>query len=111
MLALRAAGSGVARRREALEHIGSYGFHANAVEAAERPALRDRLRAVATAVGTAYGRYARENREQEGLELLRSAGLYRMRAATFLGYRVIATAFVALFWFWIISAAGGGGLK
>ena len=111
MLVLRAAGSTAVRRRQALEHIGSYGFNASAVGDAQRPRLRDRLSSVATAVGATYARYVRKDREQEILELLRSAGLYRMRVATFLGYRVMATVGVALFWLWLVSAAGGSGFR
>jgi tight adherence protein C len=111
LLLLRATGAATARRREALEHIGAYGFNAEAVAEDPRPQLRDRLAGLATTVGDVYKRYASAEREAEIGELLRSAGLYRMRVTTFLGYRILATASMAAFWLWLVAAAGGGGAK
>ncbi|HEX9141419.1 MAG TPA: type II secretion system F family protein, partial [Gaiellaceae bacterium] len=50
-------------------------------------------------------------REREIRELLRSAGLYRMRVTTFLGYRVLASVSAAVFWLWLLGAAGGSGAR
>jgi len=109
LLVLRAAGAADPQRRQALAHIGAYGFNAEAVDAA-RPEARARLSALATMVGNIYSRYSRTDREREIRELLRSAGLYRMRVTTFLGYRVLATFGTSLFLLWLISAMGGGGV-
>jgi tight adherence protein C len=111
LLVLRAGGATDPQHRQALEHIGAYGFNADVVGDASRPQARERLASLATSVGDIYSRYARTDREREIRELLRSAGLYRMRVATFLGYRVLATICAALFWFWLVSSAGGGGVQ
>src|SRR5262249_45130387 len=71
LLALRVAGASDTRRREALEHIDSYGFSATAATAdAAHPATSERLASFATAVGGIYSRYARTDREREIRELL-----------------------------------------
>jgi tight adherence protein C len=111
LLVLRAAGAASARRREALEHIGAYGFNAEVVAEEPRPQARERLASLATTVGGLYGRYVPAQRESEIRELLRSAGLYRMRVATFVGYRVLATVAMAVFWLWLVGTAGGGGVQ
>jgi tight adherence protein C len=109
-LALRVAGSADSRRRESLDHIGAYGFNAATSSAtAPKPVKSERLAAFATAVGGIYSRYARTDREREIRELLRSAGLYRMRVSTFLGYRVLSSLGTALFLLWLLGVAGGGG--
>jgi tight adherence protein C len=111
MLALRLAGAAHSRRREALDHIDAYGF--SAATAAALPAgtaTSDRLARFATAVGGIYSRYARTDREREIRELLRSAGLYRMRVSTFLGYRVLSSLGTALFLVWLLGVVGGGGV-
>ena len=111
VLGLRAGGIADPQRRQALDHIGAYGFNATAVADGSSPDSRRRLASLATTVGAIYSRYARTDREVEIRALLRSAGLYRMRVATFVGYRVLFTAFIVLFWLWLIAAAGGGGAK
>jgi tight adherence protein C len=110
LLVLRAGGLADPSRRQALEHIGAYGFNADAASEAPRRQAREWLASLATAVGDLYGRYGRRDREREIRELLRSAGLYRMRVATFLGYRVLAALGAALFWLWLVTSAGGSGL-
>lgn len=107
ILVLRVAGTGGSRRREALEHIGAYGFSA---ATAPVPVKGEKLAALATAVGRIYSRYAREDRERGIRELLRSAGLYRMRVSTFLGYRVLSSVGTALFLVWLLGVVGGGGV-
>jgi tight adherence protein C len=111
LLVLRTIGAASARRREALGHIGAYGFNAQAVTDEPRPQVRDRLSSLATAVGGLYGRFVPAGREREIHELLRSAGLYRMRVSTFVGYRVLAAVGMGAFWLWLVGAAGGGGVK
>jgi tight adherence protein C len=110
LLVLRAGGPADPSRRQALEHIGAYGFNADAVSESPRRQAREWLAPLATAVGDLYGRYGRRDREREIRELLRSAGLYRMRVATFLGYRVLAALGAALFSLWLVTSAGGSGL-
>lgn len=111
VLGLRAGGFADPQRRQALDHIGSYGFNATAVADGSSPDARRRLASLATAVGAIYSRYARTDHELEIRALLRSAGLYRMRVATFIGYRVLATVSMVLFVLWLVAAAGGGGAK
>ncbi len=92
------------RGQQTLKHIGAYGFHAAARTGPLAP--RERLNKFADTLGVIYSRYAREDRERQVLELLRSAGLYRMRPVTFLGYRVIVTMVSVIFWLWLLSVAG-----
>src|SRR5919112_260721 len=103
-LGLRAYLGDAARGQETMQHIGSYGF------APRRMALplgrRERLNRSAETLGALYSRYAGTAREQAVLELLHSAGLYRMRAVTFFGYRVLATLVTAVFWLWMLSISG-----
>jgi tight adherence protein C len=110
LLFLRAAGAATARRRETLEHIGAYGFNAKVMAEERGPEARQRLTSLATAIGGLCDRYVPARAQREIGELLRSAGLYRMRVATFIGYRVLATAGMALFWLWLVAALGGGGV-
>jgi len=111
VLVLRAGGAADPRRRQALDHIGAYGFNAEVVSDESRPQARDRLASLATTVGGLYSRYARTGREREIQLLLRAAGLYRMRVTTFLGYRVLITGCTALFWLWLMTSAGAGPVK
>jgi tight adherence protein C len=111
LLILRAGGAADPSRRQALDHIGAYGFNAEVVSAEPRPQARDRLASLATTIGDFYSRNARTGRELEIRVLLRSAGLYRMRVTTFLGYRVLLTGCTALFWLWLMTSAGAGAVK
>lgn len=111
LLVLRAAGAGDPRRRQALQHIGAYGFNADAPMEESRARAVERLASLATVVGDFYSRRSSGEREREIRELLRSAGLYRMRVTTFLGYRVLASVSAAVFWLWLMGAAGGSGAR
>src|SRR4051794_27144487 len=104
VLGLRAASLDAARGQETLEHIGAYGF--NARPSASPGKAKERLTRLADAMGTVYRRYASNEREREVRDLLRSAGMYRMRPITFLGYRLLITLGVAVFWLWILSVSG-----
>lgn len=109
-LLLKAGGFPDSRRGQALEHISGYGFGVPIDSAGV--AGRDggeKLAALATIVGDVYSRYARGDREREIRELLRSAGLYRMRVTTFLGYRVLSAVGAGLLLLWLLGAAGGSG--
>jgi len=102
-LLLRAYAGESARGQQNLRHIGAYGFMREKVHGSAR---RERFNRTVDSLGTLYGRYAGEDRERQVLELLRSAGLYRMRPVTFFGYRVIGTAGTALFWLWLLGVFG-----
>jgi tight adherence protein C len=103
-LAFRAQAGNALRGQETLTNISAYGF--NADERNSAVTGRDRLNRLADTLGAIYSRRAGEERERQVLELLRSAGLYRMRPVTFIGYRVLATLSLSLFLLWFLSAAG-----
>ena len=105
-LGLRAYISDATRGAETLKHIGSYGFAAE--RAVTAPRRRESLNQIVESLGNLYTRYAGDERERRIIELLRSAGLYRMRAVTFFGYRVLATISSGLFWLWLLGAGGAG---
>src|SRR4029078_4545312 len=94
-LAFRAQAGDAARGQETITNIGAYGFNADKRKSALTG--RDRLNKLADTLGEIYSRRAGEERERQTLELLRSAGLYRMRPVTFVGYRVLATVSLSLF--------------
>jgi tight adherence protein C len=103
-LAFRAQAGDAIRGQETITNIGSYGFKADERQSAATG--RERLTRLADTLGEIYSRHAGEDREKQVLELLRSAGLYRMRPVTFVGYRVLATLGLSLFLLWFLSAAG-----
>jgi tight adherence protein C len=103
-LVFRAQAGGAIRGRETLTNIKAYGF--NPAGRPSHPSGRDRLNRLADTLGEIYSRRAGEDRERQVLELLRSAGLYRMRPVTFVGYRVLATLGISLILLWFLSAAG-----
>jgi tight adherence protein C len=81
------------RRHETLSQIASYGFR-GAVPVAEADAPTRSLRALVDGLARMSGRVAASRAGAERLRevraLLRSAGVYRLDAETFLGYRVLA---------------------
>jgi tight adherence protein C len=103
-LAFRAQAGDSVRGQETITNISRYGFKAD--EKASATTGRERLNRLADTLGEIYSRHAGEDRERQVLELLRSAGLYRMRPVTFVGYRVLATLGLSLFLLWFLSAAG-----
>jgi tight adherence protein C len=110
-LTARTLAFGQARRRETLAQIDAYGFSGTGVVARERPALRELANRIATFVGTfALGRLD-GRRERELLALLRSAGYYRTRPATFLGYRIAVATILPLVWLLLAVNAGSLGLR
>ena len=104
-LGLRAYFGEAARTQGTIQNIGSYGFRARDRAHVRHPS-RDKLNEIVETLGRMYTRSAGEEREKELVELLRSAGLYRMRAVTFFGYRALGTIVTALFWLWLLSVAG-----
>lgn len=105
-LTLRAVGVQSARGRQTLEHIGAYGFNAEAPDGPTGLRTREWLSRLAATMGSLYSRYASDGRERETRDLLRSAGLYRIRPVTFFGYRMLATAGLVLFFLWLLSLGG-----
>jgi tight adherence protein C len=103
-LGLRATVFGARRSRETLEHIGVYGFDVRRHGSHVPP--RERLTRLVDVMGELYRRRAGDEREREVRDLLRAAGMYRMRPVTFLGYRVLTCLVSGLFWLWILGAAG-----
>jgi tight adherence protein C len=103
-LAFRARAGDTLRGQETLTNISAYGF--NADDGPSGITGRDHLNRLADTLGEIYSRHAGEDRERQVLELLRSAGLYRMRPVTFVGYRVLATLSLSLVLLWFLSAAG-----
>jgi tight adherence protein C len=103
-LGLRATAFGAARSRETLGNIDVYGFATRSRRVGV--GRRELLTKVADAMGALYSRHTTEEREQEVRELLRAAGMYRMEPVTFLGYRLLCTTALPLFWLWLLGAAG-----
>ena len=101
---LRATAFGATRSRETLGNIDVYGFDTRSRKA--RVGRREVLTNIADAMGALYSRHTSEEREREVRELLRAAGMYRMEPVTFLGYRLLSTTALPLFWLWLLGAAG-----
>ena len=57
VLVLRAGGIGDPHRKQALEHIGAYGFNADVAQGGPGPTPRQRLSSFATAIGETYVRF------------------------------------------------------
>jgi tight adherence protein C len=109
--AVRAAGAGRVRRRQAFEQIGAYGFNAvTTAPTVERRDLKEAVRRIATAFGTLVTRRVGTDRERELRDLLRAAGFHRVSVTTFLGYRLLVTIFFPLLWLWL-AAVGGFGIR
>lgn len=104
-LGLRAYLGETARAQGTLNNISSYGFGSRQ-RSRRQGRSREHVNEIAETLGRMYTRFAGTEREKELVELLRSAGLYRMRAVTFFGYRAMLTIATALFWLWLLSVAG-----
>lgn len=94
------------RKRETLAQIEAYGFGAAAPVAAPRPTLKDRLDALAGAVGTPFARSMRTEKRDELRRLIRGAGFYRLSVETLVGYRVLGAAALPALWLWLATASG-----
>ena len=106
-MATRALAFGQLRRRETLANIDLYGFADPSTAPRQRPNLRRVIHRAATGIGTlALNRFGDAHRANIRA-LLRGAGYYRTTPETFLGYRIIATAGLPLFWLALIVNAGG----
>jgi tight adherence protein C len=109
-LTARTLAFGQVRRRGTLAKIDAYGFSGTAV-ASERPPLRETADRLATRIGTLVLRHLGSARERKLQTLLRSAGHYRTRPATFLGYRVVVAVLLPLMWLLLALNAGSLGLR
>lgn len=109
-LTARTVAFGQVRRRDTLAKIDSYGFSSTGVPA-ERPPLRETADRLATTIGTLGLRHLGAARERRLLTLLRSAGHYRTRPATFLGYRILVAFALPLLWLLLALNAGSLGIR
>lgn len=108
--AVRAVAIGGIRRRNTLAQIASYGFTGTIVasdQAPERRGLRAVVDSLATALGTLAVRRFASLHEQDVRTQLRTAGLYHVRAETFVGYRLLAAGFVPALWLLLSLTSGG----
>jgi len=109
-LTARTVAFGQVRRRDTLAKIDAYGF-TTAGAPAERPPLRETADRLATSVGTLVLRRLDSARERKLQTLLRSAGHYRTRPATFMGYRVAVAVMLPLVWLLLALNAGSLGVR
>jgi tight adherence protein C len=111
-LTARALALGTVRREETFAQIANYGFsnRVMARELAEPTGLRPAVDRLAKLVGAIALRSMSARYEGDLRAVLRSAGLYRTEAATFLGYRVLA-ALVLPFLLLMLQSSGGLGVR
>jgi tight adherence protein C len=105
-LAVRAVAMPRLSAAERLGQIDAYGFEVAKDQAGTQRAPRFAIKILAERIGRAAA--TRFNRFDEGAlrRQLMSAGLYTTTPTTFLGYRIMATVFLPLF-FLLFAAAGG----
>jgi tight adherence protein C len=109
-LAVRSLAFEQIRRRATLAQIDAYGFTSTGAPARERPALRESADRIATLIGAVALR-GNEARERKLVALLRRAGYYRTKPATFLGYRIAVATILPLLWLLLALNAGSLGLR
>lgn len=87
-----------------LADIEAYGF-VKPTAPADKPKtpLRVRVDALAARVGDKLQQRVDRERERELRQQLTAAGLYRMTPRKFLGYRLLATVALLLFWIWLMA--------
>jgi tight adherence protein C len=93
------------RRAETLAQVGAYGFTPARAEERRRRGLRELANGIATSIGSLALRHLPESRERELLRLLRAAGHYQARPATFLGYRIALATILPILWLWLAIMA------
>jgi tight adherence protein C len=108
-LALRTFAFAGVRKRETLAQIEAYGFRGAAPVAVPPRSLKDRLDALAGALGTPFANGMRPEKREELRRLIRGAGHYGLRVETLVGYRVLGAAGLPALWLWL--AAGSGSLS
>jgi tight adherence protein C len=95
-----------------LAQIRTYGFRP-ADERSERQQLRlsAQLDALAGAIGGVFARKIESFREDELRAQLQAAGIYTTSPRKFIGYRLLLTIFLPVFWLWLASSGGFDGLR
>jgi tight adherence protein C len=94
------------RKRETFSQIGAYGFGAVAPVATEPQTMKDRLDALAAAIGTPFVRSMRPQKREELRRTVRSAGHYKLSLETLTGYRVLVATVLPALWLWLSVSAG-----
>ena len=97
------------RALERVEQIAAYGFHAEAGVVEQAGTLTGGLNTIATRLGTLIGRRTTALSQAELRRELISAGLYRVKPLTLLGYRVLAAIALPLVTLWLATAAHQSG--
>jgi len=108
-LGARAAGFSRVGAGSRLSHIEAYGFVTPTETAAPKTPLRLRVDALAAQIGDRLQRRIDREKERELRRQLTAAGLYRMTPRKFLGYRLLATVGLVLFWLWLMAVGDGSG--
>jgi tight adherence protein C len=106
-LAVRAAALPRIRAEESLGQIEAYGYRAADAEATERKPLLPHL---ASRLADLLRGGAAEKRETDTRQLLLAAGVWNVEPATFVGYRMLAGAGLALVCFWAFISGGASPL-
>lgn len=94
------------RRSGSFEHIEAYGYAERSVPVAKGRDARRVFDLVATSIGDAAARQLGHLNEEELQRELVAAGLYRVGARRFLGYRVLLTMVLAAGFVWIFALLG-----
>lgn len=105
-LALRSFAFAGVRKRETLAQIEAYGFGGRAPVAPSSRGLKDRVDALAAAIGTPFARSMRPEKRDDLRRLVRGAGHYGLSVETLVGYRVLAAAAMPALWLWLAAASG-----
>ena len=105
-LALRTFAFAGVRKRETLAQIKAYGFEGAAPVAVPSRSLKDRLDALAGALGTPFASGMRPEKREELRRLIRGSGHYGLSVETLVGYRVLAATGLPALWLWLATASG-----
>jgi tight adherence protein C len=92
-----------------LSQIAGYGFKGAGSQSA-RPSvsLSKRVDGLAGSVGEFLAHRMQSVREDELRAHLQAAGIYRLSARKFMGYRLLLTLFLPALWLWLMLAGGSG---
>src|ERR671935_1202366 len=90
-----------------LSQIAGYGFKGAGSQSA-RPSvsLSKRVDGLAGSVGEFLAHRMQSVREDELRAHLQAAGIYRLSARKFMGYRLLLTLFLPALWLWLMLAGG-----
>jgi tight adherence protein C len=111
VLVLRSFSFARARQRETLRQIGAYGFGTAAHDIVPRRDLRAVVEDTASAAGGRLLARLGGERERRFRKQLDAAGLYRTSVASFVGYRVLASAGTGGLVVLLAMAGGGLGVR